>query len=63
MGFFIMAEGALQIVAAHGNKLEWMVQEVQDLDKAIGDVMRFVDENKETLLIVTADHETGGLTC
>ena len=39
-----------------------MVQEVQDLDKAIGDAMRFVDENKETLLIVTADHETGGLT-
>ncbi|HEX5024211.1 MAG TPA: alkaline phosphatase, partial [Agriterribacter sp.] len=61
-GFFIMAEGAQPDWAAHGNKLEWMVQEVQDLDKAIGDMMRFVDENKETLLIVTADHETGGLT-
>ncbi len=61
-GFFIMAEGAQPDWAAHGNKLEWMVQEVQDLDKAIGDMMRFVDEDKETLLIVTADHETGGLT-
>ncbi|MBX3256961.1 MAG: alkaline phosphatase [Chitinophagaceae bacterium] len=61
-GFFIMAEGAQVDWAAHNNKLEWMVQEVQDLDKAIGDMMRFVDENKETLLIVTADHETGGLT-
>lgn len=61
-GFFIMAEGAQVDWAAHGNQMEWMVQEVQDLDKAIGDMMRFVDENKETLLIVTADHETGGLT-
>ncbi|MGN6437776.1 MAG: alkaline phosphatase [Agriterribacter sp.] len=61
-GFFIMAEGAQVDWAAHNNKMEWMVQEVQDLDKAIGDMMRFVDENKETLLIVTADHETGGLT-
>lgn len=61
-GFFIMAEGAQVDWAAHDNQLEWMVQEVQDLDKAIGDMMRFVDENKETLLIVTADHETGGLT-
>ena len=61
-GFFIMAEGAQVDWAAHNNKMEWMVQEVQDLDKAIGDMMRFVDENKETLLIVTADHETGGLS-
>lgn len=61
-GFFIMAEGAQVDWAAHNNKMEWMVQEVQDLDKAIGDAMRFVDENKETLLIVTADHETGGLS-
>lgn len=61
-GFFIMAEGAQVDWAAHENQMEWMVQEVQDLDKAIGDMMRFVDENRETLLIVTADHETGGLT-
>ncbi|MBX3242184.1 MAG: alkaline phosphatase [Chitinophagaceae bacterium] len=61
-GFFIMAEGAQVDWASHENQMEWMVQEVQDLDKAIGDMMRFVDENKETLLIVTADHETGGLT-
>ncbi len=61
-GFFIMAEGAQVDWAAHENQMEWMVQEVQDLDRAIGDMMRFVDQNKETLLIVTADHETGGLT-
>lgn len=61
-GFFIMAEGAQIDWAAHNNQMEWMVQEVQDLDKAVGDMMRYVDENKETLLIVTADHETGGLT-
>lgn len=61
-GFFVMAEGAQVDHGAHANNLSWMVQEVHDLDRAIGAAMRFVDENKETLLIVTADHETGGLS-
>ncbi|MDB5245717.1 MAG: alkaline phosphatase [Segetibacter sp.] len=61
-GFFVMAEGAQVDWAAHANNMSWMVEEVKDLDKVIGDAMKFVDENKETLLIVTADHETGGLT-
>ena len=33
-----------------------------DFDKLVGQAMEFVDKNLETLLIVTADHETGGLS-
>ena len=33
-----------------------------DFDKVVGQAMEFVDKNPETLLIVTADHETGGLS-
>jgi alkaline phosphatase len=33
-----------------------------DFDKAVGEAMKFIDTNGETLLIITADHETGGLS-
>ncbi|MFC3158495.1 alkaline phosphatase [Chryseobacterium arachidis] len=37
-----------------------MVEEVLDFDKTIGVVMNFIKKNPNTLLVVTADHETGG---
>ena len=61
-GFFIMAEGAQVDHGGHDNNLNWLVNEVEDLDMAIGNAMKFADENKETLVLVTADHETGGLS-
>ena len=33
-----------------------------DFDQAVGEALKFADQNGETLVIVTADHETGGLT-
>ncbi len=60
--FFIMAEGAQIDYGGHDNNMEYVVRETLDFDQAIGEAMRFVDQNKETLLIITADHETGGLT-
>jgi len=60
--FFIMAEGAQIDHGGHSNDMEYVVREVLDFDRAVGEVMKYVDENHETLLIVTADHETGGLT-
>jgi alkaline phosphatase len=60
--FFIMAEGAQIDYGGHANNMEYVVREVLDFDRAVGEVMKFVDQNRETLLIVTADHETGGLT-
>lgn len=42
--------------------MPFIVTEVLDFDEVIGDALKFVDTNKETLLIITADHETGGLS-
>ncbi|MDR7209391.1 alkaline phosphatase [Flavobacterium piscis] len=60
--FFIMAEGAQIDHGGHRNDLEYVVREMLDFDKLVGQAMEFVDKNPETLLIVTADHETGGLS-
>jgi alkaline phosphatase len=61
-GFFLMLEGAKIDHGAHANKLPFVVTEVMDFDQVIGKAMEFADSNGETLIIVTADHETGGLT-
>jgi alkaline phosphatase len=60
--FFIMAEGAQIDYGGHQNNVEYVVREMLDFDKLVGQAMEFVDMNSETLLIVTADHETGGLS-
>lgn len=61
-GFFMMIEGSQIDWAGHSNNAELIAQEVLDLDKTIGRVLDFAEKNKNTLVIVTADHETGGLT-
>lgn len=60
--FFIMAEGAQIDYGGHANDLPYVITELHDFDRTIGDALRFADENGETLVIVTADHETGGLS-
>jgi len=61
-GFFVMAEGAQIDYGGHANQTGYVVQEMLDFDQVIGDAIRFADSNGETLVIVTADHETGGLS-
>jgi alkaline phosphatase len=61
-GFFLMIEGSKIDDAGHANNLPWLVAEVQDFDKVIGQVLDYAKKNGHTLVIVTADHETGGLT-
>jgi alkaline phosphatase len=61
-GFFIMAEGAQIDWGGHAQNLPYSVTEMMDFDKAVGAAMEFADANGETLVIVTADHETGGLS-
>ena len=61
--FFIMCEGGNIDWAAHSNKTMAMVMEVLDFNAAIDKAMEFYNEHKdETLIVVTADHETGGLS-
>ncbi|WEK38335.1 MAG: alkaline phosphatase [Candidatus Pseudobacter hemicellulosilyticus] len=61
-GFFIMAEGAQIDYGGHGNDLPYAISELHDFDRAVGAALAFADRNQETLVIVTADHETGGLS-
>lgn len=61
-GFFIMAEGAQIDYGGHANDLPYVVTELHDFDKAVEVALRFADQDGETLVIITADHETGGLT-
>ncbi|MCD8538543.1 MAG: alkaline phosphatase [Leadbetterella sp.] len=57
-----MAEGAQIDYGGHANELPYVVTEMLDFDRLVGEALRFADSNGETLVIVTADHETGGLT-
>lgn len=61
-GFFIMAEGAQIDYGGHANDLPYLITEQQDFDRVVGEALRFADLDGETLVIVTADHETGGLS-
>ncbi len=61
-GFFLMVEGSQIDWGGHQNNTGYIVTEVLDFDKAIGEALAFAAENKETLIIVTADHETGGFS-
>ncbi|RPD39178.1 alkaline phosphatase [Chitinophaga barathri] len=61
-GFFLMEEGAQIDYGGHANSVPYLTMEMLDFDQVIGEAIRFADSNGETLVIVTADHETGGLT-
>jgi alkaline phosphatase len=60
--FFIMAEGAQIDWGGHSNDMEYVVREMLNFDEVVGRAMQYVAKHPETLLVVTADHETGGLT-
>ncbi|MCF8380293.1 MAG: alkaline phosphatase [Bacteroidales bacterium] len=60
-GFFLMIEGSQIDWAGHANNTKYSVEETLDFDRTIGVVLEFLNENPNTLLVVTADHETGGM--
>ena len=59
-GFFLMIEGSQIDWGGHAGKTDYIISELNDFDKTIGEVLEFAKKDKETLVIVTADHETGG---
>jgi len=61
-GFFLMVEGSQIDFACHANDSAWMVDEMVDFDYAISVALKYAKEKGNTLVVVTADHETGGLT-
>lgn len=61
-GFFLMVEGGKIDWACHSNDAGNVFHEVQDLDQAIQVAYKFYEQHPdETLIVVTADHETGGI--
>ena len=61
-GYFLMIESSQIDWAGHGNQVEYMIQEMNDFEQTVRSVMEYAEEDGETLVIVTADHETGGFT-
>ncbi len=60
-GFFLMVEGSQIDWAGHANAIDYLLSEMQDFDAVVESVLDFAREDGHTLVVVTGDHETGGL--
>lgn len=60
-GFFMLIEGSQIDWGGHANQTEYITSEMRDFDKTIGAVLDFAKKDGNTLVVITADHETGGL--
>jgi alkaline phosphatase len=60
-GFVLMVEGSQIDWAAHNHDQQNLIAELIDFDGAVGAGLDFAQTNRRTLIVVTADHETGGL--
>lgn len=60
--FFLMVEGSQIDWGGHANNGEYIIEEVLDFDVVIGNALDYAEKDGNTLVIVTADHETGGFT-
>lgn len=60
-GFFLMVEGSQVDWGGHAGSTIYIVEDMLDFDRTIGKSLEYAATNKQTLVIVTADHETGGL--
>ncbi len=60
-GFFLMVEGDHIDEKAHAHDATGVIQQLREFDAAVGVALAFARSRKDTLVVVTADHETGGL--
>jgi alkaline phosphatase len=61
-GFFLMIEGSMIDDRAHKNNISLLMDETLDFDRTVGEVLKWAAKDGETLVVITADHETGGWT-
>lgn len=61
-GFFLMVEGSQIDWALHANDANWLKAEMLDFEATVAEALRFAQQNGETLVIVTGDHECGGMS-
>lgn len=60
-GFFLMVESAIIDGYGHNNDSEGMIVDMKEFDCTLRQFVEYVDKHPGTLLVVTADHETGGV--
>ncbi|WP_405380781.1 alkaline phosphatase [Maribacter sp. LLG6340-A2] len=60
--FFMMVEGSYIDWGGHAENADMVVTEVRDFDETLGVVLDYAEQHPNTLVIVTADHETGGVS-
>jgi alkaline phosphatase len=60
-GFFLLVEGGRIDHACHNNDIIRAIYETVEFEDAVNSVLDWMDDTDDTVLIVTADHETGGL--
>lgn len=60
-GFFLMIESSEIDEGGHRNHIDLLVEEMIEFDEVVGKVLDFAAQDQHTLVIITADHETGGL--
>jgi alkaline phosphatase len=60
-GFFLLVEGSQIDWAGHGNSIPGVISEMEDFTAAIEVALEFAREDQQTLVVILADHETGGL--
>jgi alkaline phosphatase len=60
-GFFLMVEGSQIDWGGHAGSAIYVVEDMLDFDQVVGQALEFAAKDKETLVVVTADHETGGM--
>jgi alkaline phosphatase len=60
-GFFLMVEGSQIDWAGHANNIDYNIRQTLLFDLAVKEALEFAQKHKDTLVIVTADHECGGL--
>jgi alkaline phosphatase len=61
-GFFLMVEGSQIDWAAHSNDIVGVISEMEDFSQAIAVALEYAEQKGDTLVVITADHETGGLS-
>ncbi len=61
-GFFMMIEGSQIDWSGHDNNPDYLIKEMLDFDSVVGIALDYAEKNGETLIVVTGDHETGGLS-
>ncbi|HDR52511.1 MAG TPA: alkaline phosphatase [Mariniphaga anaerophila] len=61
-GFFMMVEGSQVDWGGHANSTIYIIEDMLDFDRTVGVALEFAAKDKNTLVVVTSDHETGGMT-